>query len=31
MPEQRHNRTGGTGLGPGLLIGRIAGIDIRLH
>jgi Zn-dependent protease len=31
MPEQRRNGTGGAGLGPGILIGRIAGIDIRLH
>jgi Zn-dependent protease/predicted transcriptional regulator len=30
MPEQRRNGSG-AGLGPGLLIGRIAGIDIRLH
>lgn len=31
MPEQRRNGSGGAGLGPGLVIGRIAGIDIRLH
>jgi Zn-dependent protease/predicted transcriptional regulator len=31
MPEQRRNGSPGAGLGPGLVIARIAGIDIRLH
>ena len=31
MPDRRRNGSGGAGLGPGVLIGRIAGIDIRLH
>jgi Zn-dependent protease/predicted transcriptional regulator len=31
MPEPRRRPSGGAGFGPGVLIGRIAGIDIRLH